>query len=148
MMDPPVSVPIEKPTSPAAVAEPGPADDPDASLGIPRVAGQTSEPAGGYGQRACRELRDQDRSRVGESAVHAGVQIDNPVPVGRHPPRRLRSSHREQVFESPRDAMQGAAVGACGDFFVRSPSLTQSQILGETDHAQEPGVISLQPRQV
>jgi hypothetical protein len=28
MMDPRVSVPIEKPTSPAAVAEPGPADDP------------------------------------------------------------------------------------------------------------------------
>src|SRR6185369_17905830 len=27
-IDPPVSVPIEKPTSPAAVAEPGPADEP------------------------------------------------------------------------------------------------------------------------
>src|SRR5437867_4204616 len=31
MTDPPVSVPIAKATSPAAVAEPGPADDPDAS---------------------------------------------------------------------------------------------------------------------
>src|SRR5207244_4370680 len=31
MIDPPVSVPIEKPTSPAAVAEPGPAEDPAAS---------------------------------------------------------------------------------------------------------------------
>ena len=34
MIDPPVSVPIEKPTSPAAVAEPGPADDPDASYSV------------------------------------------------------------------------------------------------------------------
>jgi hypothetical protein len=31
MTDPPVSVPIEKATSPAAVAEPGPAEEPAAS---------------------------------------------------------------------------------------------------------------------
>src|SRR5205809_5993077 len=34
MIDPPVSVPIENPTSPAAVAEPGPADEPDASCSV------------------------------------------------------------------------------------------------------------------
>src|SRR5256885_14374784 len=34
MIDPPVSVPIEKPTRPAAVAAPGPADDPDASCSV------------------------------------------------------------------------------------------------------------------
>src|SRR5207249_2250096 len=34
MIDPPVSVPIENATSPAAVAEPGPADDPDASCAV------------------------------------------------------------------------------------------------------------------
>src|SRR5258708_32183210 len=34
MTDPPVSVPTEKATSPAAVAEPGPAEDPDASWSV------------------------------------------------------------------------------------------------------------------
>ena len=34
MIDPPVSLPIEKPTSPAAVAEPGPADEPEASCSV------------------------------------------------------------------------------------------------------------------
>src|SRR5262245_42711350 len=34
MIDPPVSEPIEKPTNPAAVADPGPADDPDASWSV------------------------------------------------------------------------------------------------------------------
>ena len=34
MMEPPVSVPIEKPTRPAAVAEPGPAEDPEASCSV------------------------------------------------------------------------------------------------------------------
>src|SRR5438445_2429404 len=34
MTDPPVSVPMEKPTSPAAVAEPGPADEPAASCSV------------------------------------------------------------------------------------------------------------------
>ena len=34
MIDPPVSLPMEKPTSPAAVAEPGPAEEPDASCSV------------------------------------------------------------------------------------------------------------------
>src|SRR5215831_1986650 len=34
MMEPPVSEPMENPTRPAAVADPGPADEPDASRSV------------------------------------------------------------------------------------------------------------------
>ena len=60
-MEPKVSVPIEKPTSPAAVAAPGPADEPLAAfLGIPGILGGAAMPDIAISQRAQGQLGDQD----------------------------------------------------------------------------------------
>lgn len=149
MIDPPVSDPIEKPTSPAAVAEPGPADDPDASSSV--FQGFRVRPPN---QRAVTANAPVESfaTRIAPASVNRlytlESNVDDPVAVRRHSPRCLRSPHGEQVFESPWNTMQRSAICARGDFFVSPASLALCQIFGEIDNAQKFRIVLLQARQV
>src|SRR5262249_54185800 len=54
----------------------------------------------------------------------------------------------QQVFAAPRDAVQGAAVMAGGDFAVRLACLRQSKVAGESDDAAQLRIEARQPVEI
>src|SRR5207245_7614867 len=93
MMLPPVSLPIENPTSPAAVAAPGPALDPDApsssshgfivwppnqmsfSASAPRESFATSTAPASFNLRTTAEFADGTRLRNGSAPYVVGMSL-------------------------------------------------------------------------
>ena len=149
-MLPPVSLPIEKPTSPAAVAAPGPAlDARRALLEQPRVHRLPAEPDVVERERAEAELRDQHRARL----VQPARRRRRPSSArGCGTARRRRSSAMPAVSSrslapqgmpcsGPRylpAAISASARRACGE----------REVAGERDDAPELRVEALEPLEV
>ena len=121
-MLPPVSLPIEKPTSPAAVAAPGPgARSRRAFFEQPRVHRLAAEPDVVERQRAQAQLGDEHRAGLVQTAHDGGVG-------GRHAiPERLRAVGRrdacgvEQIFDADTEC-RAAARGTCRRRSPRRPA--------------------------
>ena len=88
MIEPSVSVPIEKPTRPAAVAAPGPADDPlELRSMFHGIVRRAAEPHAALRERAHRQLRDQHRARIAQPLDDGRVEIDALDPCRASRPR-------------------------------------------------------------
>ena len=149
MIEPRVSVPIAKPTSPAAVAEPGPADDPlDPLLRVPRIVGLAAEPVVALRQRAHRELRDEDRAGVAQPLDDGGVVVEDLILKRAGAPRRRDALGREQVLRAPGDAVKRPSVSAGADLAIGLRRLRQREILGQRDDAVQLRPVLLQPIEV
>ena len=115
-MLPPVSLPMEKPTNPAAVAAPGPALDPDAPSS--NSHGFTVWPPNQMSLSA-----SAPRLSLATSTAPASMQAlhYNGILRGHTVAIRLGAvgggdtGGIEQIFGAPRDAMQRAAVVSGGD---------------------------------
>ena len=83
-----MSLPMAKPTQPAAGAAPEPADDPLAALlQPPRVVGASAGPLIAEGHLASGELGHQHRASVVQAADDGGVLVDDLAPAAAHPHR-------------------------------------------------------------
>ena len=135
-IDPLVSVPIAKPTRPAAVAEPGPADDPpdpcEGSHGLfvcppnhrspcaisPVVSFATSTAPG-----------------VAQHLDDARVLVDDLILERARAPRRLVALDGDDVLRPPRDAVQRPFVFAGGDLGIGLLRLCQAEVVEDGDGA-------------
>jgi hypothetical protein len=80
-IEPRVSVPIAKPTPPAAVAAAEPADEPlDPALGVPRAARALGEPHVPHRQGADTELRDEHGAGLVEACDDGRGFVQTPGP--------------------------------------------------------------------
>ena len=148
-MLPPVSLPMAKPTNPAAVAAPGPALDPDdpsssshgfmvwppnqmsLSASAPRLSLATSTaPA------SCRRFTTAASCAGHAVAIRLGA-------VGGGDAGRV-----EKVLGAPGNAVQRPAILACRDLLVGLPRLRQRQLARERDDAVQLRVEALQSVQI
>jgi hypothetical protein len=122
-MDPSVSVPREKPTRPADVAEPGPAEEPRILPQIPRVSCDrrtTDRPASS-------PVVSSDETAPASRARHAiGVRLDHLIAKRFRAPGGLMARRRE-VFRAPGTPWSGPPMTS-GDL-VRAPRLSHRQLL-------------------
>ena len=140
-MLPPVSLPMEKPTSPAAVAAPGPAlEPPRPFFEEPRVHGLPAEPDVVEGERAEAELGDQHGAGVVQALHDGGVFVGNAVAEGLGAVGGGDAGGVEQVLAAPGNAVQRAAIFSGGDFLVGLLRLCESEIAGEGDDAAQLGI--------
>src|SRR5262249_7150999 len=118
-MLPPVSLPMAKPTRPAAVAAPGPALEPDdpssSSQGfIVCPPNQTSVKA----ETAQPHFRHQDSARRVQPLHHHGIFRRDTIAEWLGSVRSPHSCRVEQVFCAPWNSMKRAAVLPCCNFLV------------------------------
>src|SRR6185437_3820606 len=131
-MLPSVSLPIENPTRPAAVAAPGPALEPDV---VER-------------ERAHAQLCHQHRACLIQPRHHRRVRSRDAVS------KRLRAVGRgdagriEQVLHAKRNAVQRSAIMPCGDFGVGLFGLRKRQVAREGDYTAELRIVLLQAREI
>ena len=145
-MLPRVSVPMAKPTQPAAVADPGPADEPlDPCSGVPRVAGAAAVPDIAHGQRAECELGDEHSPGFVEALHDGSVALELLVPIRRSAPARGIALDREQVLRAPGNAVQRATRVAGGQFTIGHGRLPTRPLRRARDLEQQVGIVALQP---
>lgn len=119
-MLPPVSLPIANPTSPAAVAAPGPALEPDdPSSSSQGIHGLAAEPNVVERQCAEAQLRDEHRACLIQTPDHGGVLGGHAVSEGLGAVGGSNTGGVEKVLAAPGDPVQGSAVFAGGDLLVR-----------------------------
>ena len=137
-MLPPVSLPIEKPTSAAAVAAPGPgAGSRRAFLEQPRVHRLAAEPDVVERQRAEAQLRDEHRAGLGEPAHDRGVRGRHAVAERLGAVGRGDAGRVEQVLHAVRDAVQRTAVLPGRDLGVGLLRLRQREVRRQRDDAAQ-----------
>ena len=146
MIDPRVSVPMPNTTSPPAVADPGPADDPLEPRS--RFHGLFVCPRNqlvALRERAHRKLRHQHRAGVREPFDDRGVVVEHLVlERARHPTwSEFPWSRRDPSH--PRDAVQWPLVCACADVSICLRGLSEREILGQRDDAIELRSVLLEP---
>ena len=92
-----VSVPMEKPTSPAAVAAADPDDEPDGALTrIPRIPGYAAIPqVRSAGQCVCCQFRDKDRTGILKSFGDGRLHVDHSLTVSAKGPMSSGSRDRK-----------------------------------------------------
>src|ERR1017187_9888418 len=149
MMLPPVSLPMAKPTNPAAVAAPGPALDPDdpssSSHGFivwppNQMSFSASAPmlslATSTAPASCRRFTTA-ASWVGTRSLNGSA----PYVVG-----NARRVH--EILGTPRDAMQWPTVLARPDFLVSLAGLRERELARERDYATQFRIEARKPPQV
>ena len=154
MMEPRVSVPSAKPTSPAAVAAPDPADDPLEPR--PGAHGLRVMPPNQTLPRASAPIDSLATSTAPASARRSTTvasRVDHLLLVGPGAPRRAGAARREQVLGAPRNPVQRPAVATAGKLPVGRRRLRQRGVLHERDHGVEPAAVApetveVHPRQV
>ena len=148
-MLPPVSLPMEKPTSPAAVAAPGPALDPDApsssSHGFMvwppnQMSLSASAPEA--------QLGDQHGARIVETLHDRGILGGHAVAIRLGAVGGGDAGGVEQVLPAPGDAVERAAVVSGGDLTVGLLRLPEGQVACERDDAAQLGIEALQPVEI
>jgi hypothetical protein len=131
-MLPPVSLPMAKATRPAAVAEPGPALEPDepssSSHGIHRLA---AKPDVVERQRAQTELGDQHSAGILQALDDDRILLRHTVAIGLGAPGRRNVRGVEQVLHAIWNSMQRAAIFAGCDFGVGLPGLLHREVAGQ-----------------
>ena len=118
-MLPPVSLPIEKPTRPAAVAAPGPALDPEAPSSSSHgfiVCPPNQMSLSASAPRLSFAISTAPASL--QPAHDGGVCGRDAVPERLRAVRRRDAGGVEQILDAVRDAVQRAAILARGDFRV------------------------------
>ena len=148
-MLPPVSLPMAKPTSPAAVAAPGPALDPDEpsssshgfmvwppnqmslSASAPRLSLATSTAPASL-----------------QPLHHGGVSVGHAIAIRLGAVGGGDAGGVEQVFRAPGNAVQRAAIFAGGDFGVGLLRLCEGVIARERDDATQLGIEALQALEI
>jgi hypothetical protein len=139
-MDPPVSVPMEKPTRPAAVAEPGPADDPLEPCRDSTDCSCGRRPTDRRTPSLRRELRHQHGARIAQANDHFGVVIDDAILEVVRAPRRRIALRIEEILHAIRNAVQQPAIAPGRDRAIRRTRLGQRALFHERRHAIELGV--------
>jgi hypothetical protein len=110
-MLPCVSLPMAKPTSPAATAAPGPALEPDEpSSKQPGIHGLSAKPDVVQRQRAQAELGNQHRASIVQPRSHRGIFAGNAIAIWLGAVGRRNAGRIEQVFRAPGNAMQRSAI--------------------------------------
>ena len=148
-MLPPVSLPMAKPTRPAAGGSAGPrAGARRPLLEQPRIHGLTAEPDVVQRQRAQAQLGHQHCARCIEPCCHGRVFLGYAIPVrlravGRRNPRRIK-----QVLRAPRNAVQRPAIMSCGNLCIGLPRLLERVLPRQRNHAVQLLVESLQAVEV
>ena len=130
-MDPNVSLPMLKPTSPAAV-----------------IACPASVPHVTLCESAEGELGDQHRAGLVEAVHDCGVVVQLLTLVRFGAPGSAVFPHRQQILPAPWNTVQGTAVIAPGDFSIRLPGLPQGALFGQRDHALQGRAVPFEARQI
>jgi len=116
--------------------------------GEPGVHGLAAEPDVVEGEGAEGELGDEDGAGLVEAGGDGGVGGGDAVAIGFGAPGGGDPGGVEEVFGTPGDAVEGAAVVAGGYFLVGLPGLGQGVVGGEGDDAAELGVEVLETGEV
>ncbi len=132
-MEPSVSVPIAKPTSPAAAADAGPADEP-------------LEPCATF--HGFFVVPPNQMSPCASALHHRGVDLDDLVAIWTGAPRGLVALHRQEVLRSPRYAVERTAILPARDLLVRRRGLTERSLLRDRDDRLQHRVEPLDAAQV
>ena len=148
-MLPPVSLPIAKPTSPAAVAAPGPALDPEeAFFQQPRIHRLAAKPDIVERQRAQAELGDQHGAGFVQTLYDRGIFAGHAIAERLRAVGGWNSRGVQQILAAPRDAVQRSAIFARGDFLVGLLGLLQREVARQRDDAAQLGIELLQAFQI
>ena len=129
IMLPPVSVAIEKPTSPAAIAEPEPDDEPAASrCGFQGHAGQAAVPLNSASREwVGRELGDEHGPGIFQPLGDRRFHVDDAVAILRGAPGRGIAGISDDVFQPPRNPVQGPTILPLGQLTVGSLRLFERE---------------------
>ena len=126
-----VSLPMLKPTRPAAVAAPAPADEPLLpSLVSQGVFRRAAMPDIAAGQRAQCQLGDQHRACLLKPLHDGRVIVKHLVFEWHRAPAGGIAARCQQVFRAPWDAMQRTAIQAAGDFVIGAFGLRYGEVFG------------------
>ncbi len=148
-MEPPVSVPMAKPTSPAAGAAPEPAEEPlDPIRRIPRTIGAPAEPLVAERELARRQLRDQNGPRFRKALDDGRIHVEDLRAKGLGSPSGRIAFRRDDVLAAPGNPVERAEVPARGDLGVGAPRLRHRQVLRESYDAVQERVVLLEPREI
>ncbi len=119
MMLPPVSLPMEKPTSPAAVAAARPgARTRRAFVQQPGILRLPAKPDVVQRQRAHAQLGDQHRARLVQTLDHGGIVGRHAISVRLSAVGGGYAGRVEQILTAPRDAVQRSTIVTGGDLLV------------------------------
>ncbi len=144
-MEPPVSLPMAKPTRPAAVAAPGPALEPeDAFFEQPGIHGLAAEPDVVEREGTHAELRDEHGAGGVETLDDGGIGLRNAVAEGLRSVGGGDVGGVEQILCTPGNAVKRATIAAGGDLAVGLPGLRERLIFGERDDAVQRRVEALE----
>ena len=148
-IEPMVSVPMEKPTKPAAVAAPGPADEPllpsPVSQGFLVVPPCQTSPLASA-PRVSLAMSTAPASY--QAFHHRRIKIDDLVLVGHGAPAGGMPARGQQVLGAPGHAMQRTAIDAAADFGISAARLCVRQVFGQASDALQHGIVALEPLEV
>ena len=123
MIEPSVSVPIEKPTSPAVVAEAGPADEPlEPILSSSTCQGLRVTPANHLPPCASAPIESFATSTAPASTQaldQSRVVIDYLIAIWLGAPGGANSLRGKEIFDAPRNSVQRATIFSGFDFAYR-----------------------------
>ncbi len=149
-MLPPVSVAIEKPTSPAAVAEPEPDDEPAASKcgfqGLrvrPRYHSNSASR-----EWVGRELGDEHGPRIFQPLGDRRFDVDDAVAILRSAPGRGIAGIGDDVLQPPRNPVQRPTILPLSQLTVGSLRLLERELVHECHDAFEQRVVAAQTGKV
>ena len=149
MMLPPVSLPMAKPTNPAAVAAPGPALEPERPFfEQPGIHGLSAEPDVVEGERAQAQLGDQNRAGGVQALDHGGIFGGNAIAERLGAVGGRNSGGIEKVFSAPGNSVQRAAIFPGGNFRVGFLGLREGEVGGQGDDAAEFGIVLFDSPQI
>ena len=118
-MLPSVSLPMAKPTSPAATAEAEPADDPlEPVRGSQGLRVRPPNHWSPIASAPSDSLATMHGAGLLEPSRHGRLDVDHPVLERRRAPGRRVSGIGDQVLRSPGNAVQRPAILAGGDFLI------------------------------
>ena len=148
-MLPPVSLPMAKPTNPAAVAAPGPAlepDDPSSSNHGFMVWPPNQMSFSASAPKT--QLGNQHRTRIVQPLNNDCVGGGNAIAKGLGAIGRGNACRVQKVFSAPWDAVQRPPIFPSGDFLIGSFGLSKRQVAGEGNDAAQLGIELLQPGKI
>ena len=148
-MLPSVSLPIAKPTSPAAAADAEPADEPleplRGSHGLRvRPPNQRSPMASAPSDSLATSTAPASSSR----AATVALPVDHPVLERRRAPGGRIARIGDQVLGPPGNAVQRTAIMARGDLPIGLRRLLEREVLGERHDALQQRVEPLEPLEI
>ena len=145
-----VSVPMEKPTSPAAAATAGPDDEPAASWrGIPGIPGDAAIPQNrSAGQGIGGQFRYEHRTGIFKPFGDGRLHVDHAVAILPNAPCRGVAGIGKDVLDAPGDSVKRSAIVFGPQFLIGALRLFQCQLVHVGHHTFEQRVVAPEPFQI